>query len=209
MSKSACKEQKRPAGSWVERHKPPVKTCSAERARCASHLHCSPPSGSEEKRCFYIHPHPCVNAKRSSARVNGPPFHAARERDSSVKYSYCNPAGLRWHLDSLTQTLQVITRANDFEEFTRFSRALRSRRRHTACLDLGTILLCAMAKAARRPQAAVGCDCACLAAGSGGVFSWRCTRHGNYGHYVKKGGKKYMYVKVYICVCCSSLYQSL
>lgn len=135
MSKQHAKSKKvlREAGSKGinPRRRPAV-----QRARCASHLHCSPPSGSEEKRCFYIHPHPCVNAKRSSARVNGPPFHAARERDSSVKYSYCNPAGLRWHLDSLTQTLQVITRANDFEEFTLFSRVLRSCHRHMACLDL-------------------------------------------------------------------------
>jgi len=60
------------------------------------------------------------NAKRSNARVNGPPFHTAEERDSSVTYSYRNPASLRRHLDSLTQTLQVIARANDFEEFTHF-----------------------------------------------------------------------------------------
>lgn len=127
-----------------------MKTCGEGRAQCASCLHCSHPSGSEEKWCFYIHPRPCVNkAKRSSARVNGPPFHAAKERDSRVKYSYRNPASLRWHLDSLTQTLQVITRVNDFEEFARFSRVLRSHRARTACLDPGAIPLCPTVKATR------------------------------------------------------------
>lgn len=98
---------------------------------------------------LYPSPSMCYNAKRSSARVHGPPFHAAKERDPSVKCSYWNPASPRRHLDSLTQTLQVITRANDFEEFTRFSRVLWSRRTRTAWLDPGAIPLCAMAKTAR------------------------------------------------------------
>lgn len=51
----------------------------------------------------------CYNAKRSNARANRSPFDAAKEGDLSVKYSYWNPASLRWHLYSLTQTLQVIT----------------------------------------------------------------------------------------------------
>lgn len=68
----------------------------------------------------------CYNAKRCSARINGPFFHGVKKRDWSVKYSYWNPASLRWHLYSLTQTLQVITWANDFEEFTRFSRVSQS-----------------------------------------------------------------------------------
>lgn len=97
---------------------------------------------------LYPSPSMCYKAKRSIARVNGPPFHAAKERDSSVKYSYRNPASLRWHLDSLTQTLQVITRVHDFEEFACFSRVLQSRHARTACLDPGAIPLCPTAKAA-------------------------------------------------------------
>lgn len=91
-------------------------------------------------------PSMCYSAKRSSARVNGPPFHAAKERDSGVKYSYWNSAGLRWHLDSLTQTLQVITRANDLEEFTHVFKSLTVPPHMS--LDPGATLFFARAKAA-------------------------------------------------------------
>lgn len=63
-----------------------------------------------------------------------------------MKYSYWNSAGLRWHLDSLTQTLQVITRANDLEEFTHFFKSLMVPPHMTP--DPGATRLFAGAKAA-------------------------------------------------------------
>lgn len=79
---------------------------------------CSCPSGSEEKWCFYFHPHPCVTMLAWTEQEQTTP-----SRKEVWVWKFPTGTLSAWDGTSTAlQTLQVITGGNAFEEFIHFLR---------------------------------------------------------------------------------------